>query len=358
MEPVRPAGDATLTGTGVILGTVDYLAPEQAQAASRADARSDLYSLGCTFYYLLTGKAVFGERSSLVEKVAAHAGEPPPSVRDLRPDVPRPIAAVVHKLLAKKPQDRYPSAEALVAALDAAMRPSLLDRWRVSLAAAAAVLLAAVALGGYLVFGPGCGGESAGITTPAPAAKPIPSLGLLDLLLQRKGQKTVRYALVTAGKDEAGGTLDPLRPKELVRLEGKFEAPVQWYLVWIDTSGDVSIQGRSAGPQAEIEVPPEDKKRQHRMLEFGNDPSGVHLLVLVAGQVPPPAGEELLKQSLAGIGRPPNVEDTPSWVRRLRAPQFAVAVPGSSPARYLRDLRERLPRGLELVYVFPLPGER
>jgi hypothetical protein len=117
--------DGSLTSDGAVLGSLDYLAPEQARAAAQADARSDLYSLGCTFYYLLTGKAPFADRVGL-EKIAAHARDLPPSLRQQRPDVPEAVEAVVDKLLAKKPEDRFASADHVIQALDpaAAVQPS------------------------------------------------------------------------------------------------------------------------------------------------------------------------------------------------------------------------------------------
>jgi serine/threonine protein kinase len=110
---------AAHTHAGTTLGTLDYMAPEQARDARRADARSDLYSLGCTFYYLLTGRPPF-EGGSQLDKAMAHALEAPPAVQQVRPDVPQAVADIVHKLLAKQPEDRYASARALVEALDRA----------------------------------------------------------------------------------------------------------------------------------------------------------------------------------------------------------------------------------------------
>jgi formylglycine-generating enzyme required for sulfatase activity/tRNA A-37 threonylcarbamoyl transferase component Bud32 len=100
-------GEATpLTKTGTVIGTPDYLAPEQATNSRAVDIRADLYSLGCTFYYLLTGQPPFAEGTAF-EKLFKHLEHPPTPIQTLRPDVPPEVAAVVHKLLAKKPEDRY-----------------------------------------------------------------------------------------------------------------------------------------------------------------------------------------------------------------------------------------------------------
>src|SRR5262249_1922659 len=79
----------------------------------------DLYSLGCTFYFLLTGEAPFAGRAGL-DKLAAHGRDTPPPLRARRSDVPETALALVEKLLAKQPEDRYPSSRALVEALDTA----------------------------------------------------------------------------------------------------------------------------------------------------------------------------------------------------------------------------------------------
>jgi hypothetical protein len=347
-ESEGPSGDGTLTGSGVVLGTVDFMAPDQAQAASRADARSDLYSLGCTFYYLLSGKVLFGGRTT-IEKLTAHAAEPPPPIRDLRPDVPRAVAAVVHKLLAKKPEDRYPSADALVAALDVAARSALFRRWRLALVAA--VLLAALGVGGFLAFGRGRPADG--------TADRVPTLSQLLFFFQRKGQENMGHqALVRDRKDVPFDLPAAFKPQDGVRLEGRFEAPAQWYLLWVDTNGQVTVQGRSAGPQAEIEVPPRIGGKAHMLPLSEGDPPGVHLLVLVAGSLPSPPGEESLKESLKGIGSPPPALATENCMQLLRGPGAPVPVEGVSPSSYIQSLRSRLPAGLELVYLYPLPAEQ
>jgi WD40 repeat protein/serine/threonine protein kinase len=132
-----PAGmsSTSLTEEGAVMGTPDYMAPEQARDSHSADIRADLYSLGCTFYFLLTGKVPF-PGGSLMDKLFRHQTHPPRSLLDLRPDVRPPVAAVVNRLLAKRPSDRYQTPAALIATLDAVQNPST---------AVAAVPVAAVA---------------------------------------------------------------------------------------------------------------------------------------------------------------------------------------------------------------------
>lgn len=107
----------TLTQDGAVIGTPDYIAPEQLEDAHQADIRADLYSLGCTLYFLLSGRPPFSG-GTLIQKMDRHRWETPPSVDQLRPEVPPGVAAVVRKLMAKKPADRYQTPAELVQALE------------------------------------------------------------------------------------------------------------------------------------------------------------------------------------------------------------------------------------------------
>jgi serine/threonine-protein kinase len=100
----------------VILGTIDYLAPEQAEDSSKVDIRADLYGLGATLYFLLAGHPPF-PGSDVRRKLAAKRTEDPPPIHQLRPDVPEGFSAVVQRLLARAPADRFPTAGAAGAAL-------------------------------------------------------------------------------------------------------------------------------------------------------------------------------------------------------------------------------------------------
>jgi serine/threonine-protein kinase len=114
---------ADLTRVGMMIGTPDYVSPEQIRDSRQVDIRSDLYSLGCTFYHMLTGRGPY-EGLDLREKLLQQQAEDPVPVQDLRPDVPPGVAAVVRKLMQKKPRDRYQDPAEVAAVLRPYLIPS------------------------------------------------------------------------------------------------------------------------------------------------------------------------------------------------------------------------------------------
>jgi len=92
-----------------VLGTADYLAPEQAIDSHQVDARADIYSLGCTLYFALTGHPPFTD-GTLVQRLLAHQTKTPPSVSYERPDIDESLLAILDKMMAKKTADRYQTA--------------------------------------------------------------------------------------------------------------------------------------------------------------------------------------------------------------------------------------------------------
>jgi serine/threonine-protein kinase len=110
-------GNSLVTPHGsVMMGTPDFLAPEQALDFHAADIRADIYSLGCTFYYLLTGRPPF-PGGSLAQKIAKHMQEEPSAIEQLRADVPAAVGKILSRMLAKRLEDRYQTPQDVAEAL-------------------------------------------------------------------------------------------------------------------------------------------------------------------------------------------------------------------------------------------------
>jgi serine/threonine-protein kinase len=108
--------DFRITRDGTTVGTIDYLAPEQARDSALADVRSDIYSLGCTLYHMLAGQPPFPD-GGLGERIYKHLQVAPPDVRDFNGLVPDALWAVLRRMLAKRPEDRYQTPADLLEAL-------------------------------------------------------------------------------------------------------------------------------------------------------------------------------------------------------------------------------------------------
>jgi serine/threonine-protein kinase len=175
-----------MTQTGTVLGTSDYIAPEQAQG-QRVDEHSDVYSLGVVLYELLTSEVPFpGE--NFVAVAMRHINEEPPSVLDKRPDVSPRLDAAVRRAMAKRPEDRFPTMDAFCAELEACLaelqaagtqlarpvvarprrqhRPPRFSAWPLILALV--VLAAAVAVGAVLILRNHNGGTPSGGSSGGP----------------------------------------------------------------------------------------------------------------------------------------------------------------------------------------------
>jgi ABC-type branched-subunit amino acid transport system substrate-binding protein len=146
------AAEAGLTGTGEVVGSLDYMAPEQIRVGP-VDGRADQYSLACVLFECLSGRPPFRHETA-AQTMWAHLQEEPPSVADERPDLPSSLDAAVARGLAKQPDERYPSCGELVASARAALNGAgeavvaaparrSLQRWAWPIAVAGALLLAA-----------------------------------------------------------------------------------------------------------------------------------------------------------------------------------------------------------------------
>lgn len=107
-----------LTESGNVMGTADYMAPEQAKNTHTADTRADIYSLGCSLYFLLTGKVMY-QADSFINKVVAHLEEPIPSLIEACPEASKELDSLFQKMVSKFPEGRYQTIEELLTALEA-----------------------------------------------------------------------------------------------------------------------------------------------------------------------------------------------------------------------------------------------
>jgi serine/threonine protein kinase len=123
---LRDAAGAPSSGEHALMGTPDFLSPEQTKDLRSADIRSDLYSLGCAFYFLLTGQVPY-PGGNVLHKLNRHDREVARPLEELCPEVPKNIARIVRKLMAKNPADRYQTPDELMDALAPHAVPSSLD---------------------------------------------------------------------------------------------------------------------------------------------------------------------------------------------------------------------------------------
>ncbi len=120
VDAANPFGKSTagrLTESGMYMGTIDYMAPEQAEDSHRVDHRADIYSLGCTLYFLLNAREPF-DGATVLKRLMAHMERPAPSLRTTRPEVPASLEAVYQKMMAKSPADRPASMTELISLLE------------------------------------------------------------------------------------------------------------------------------------------------------------------------------------------------------------------------------------------------
>ncbi|HEU4589153.1 MAG TPA: serine/threonine-protein kinase [Gemmatimonadales bacterium] len=119
---IEAAGTATLTRSGIAVGTSSYMSPEQIQAVTDLDRRTDLYSLGCVLYEALAGRPPYQHPNETMV-LQFHLNEPVPDVRAVRPEVPELVAQVIARAMAKNRDERWESAAAMAASLERAAVP-------------------------------------------------------------------------------------------------------------------------------------------------------------------------------------------------------------------------------------------
>lgn len=102
------AGNTSLTQAGCVVGTAEYMSPEQAMDSGQVDHRADIYSLGCTLYFLLTGNPLY-QAPSIMSMLLKHRDAPIPDLAEARPDIPPELAIIFRQMVAKEPEKRYQS---------------------------------------------------------------------------------------------------------------------------------------------------------------------------------------------------------------------------------------------------------
>lgn len=115
--PTPAAAASEMTQAGVLMGTVEFMSPEQALDPKLADARSDIYSLGCTLYYLLNGATPYAGETVMI-KLIAHREDPIPPLAGRQSDIPAAVDALYRKMVAKKPEDRFRSMSEVIRAAE------------------------------------------------------------------------------------------------------------------------------------------------------------------------------------------------------------------------------------------------
>jgi serine/threonine protein kinase len=373
-----PSAGTDLTTTGQVVGTLDYMAPEQASDTHAVDIRADIYSLGCTLYYLLTGQAPYGglEHKHPVKKMQAHLEEPLPPLWQHRPEVPNALVAVWERLAAKDPTARFATPREVAAVLEpftagchlsglctlgdgkaivplpggnpvtrqasarrspAMLSPLRATRGRIALVAAGLVLSAVAFYAGQQW-----------LQTAGPSVSPV--LEDFQLLIVRDGKKKPeRFNLVSEGVVQRPEPRDPLRPKDAFRLEGRFRQATYCYVVWFDTAGAIEVEALSRQPQPGLEYPIPKDADNFQMVN-PDDPKGVHLILVVAGALAPEAGKPLLEDRLrrARLGpapAAPSLDEAPE----LRGAGSRRPADTSPTGRYLQAIKDQLPPGLEAV---------
>jgi tetratricopeptide (TPR) repeat protein/tRNA A-37 threonylcarbamoyl transferase component Bud32 len=224
------ASGATLTQLGTSIGTPAYMAPEQAAGDPDVDARADIYALGCMAYELLASRPPFAERTPQ-RVLAAHMGEAPKPIAELRPDVPAALGDLVMRMLAKDPAQRPQNATEVIAALDSVTSgsgmtalPSVLLHGPAAFRRALLVYLGSVAAVAVIARA-----ATIAIGLPDwvfPGAMLVMALGLPVILFTGLVQRFAHRALTTTPTLTPGGSREP--PGTMATLALKASPHVSW----------------------------------------------------------------------------------------------------------------------------------
>ena len=206
-EGEREAGE--LTRDGIFLGTPDYIAPEQAEDSRTADIRADIYSLGASLYFMVTGEPPF-PGATLIQKLRRQMIEPPPSAMAKRPEVGPGLDALIRRMMARNPAERIQTPTDLIESLDWVMRGG-------TPAGTTTPPASAKGTGSHI---------SLALGAPNPGSGPIPTLGTAGQVRAHTGGihaiavATEGQVLLTGGVDGAIKVWNPAKLKELRAFKG------------------------------------------------------------------------------------------------------------------------------------------
>jgi eukaryotic-like serine/threonine-protein kinase len=256
-----------------VLGTADYLAPEQAIDSHSVDLRADVYSLGCTLYYALAGHPPFTE-GSLVQRLMAHQTKKPPSIRFDRPDAPDDLLELLDKMMAKRPADRYQSAAEVSFALGKWLVQHASDAWRqqnLSLVAAFGGLVASTGESSSQPSKPATtlGSSSATSIAPAEGMAVLASAAAPALVSvttndhsdsDRSDEETADAALASSAASASAEGTEDLTPPPPTRLTAAAMRPLSTKETQsrlkpgrtTSESGPRRAVGQSSGPQSVV----------------------------------------------------------------------------------------------------------
>lgn len=254
------ASTTDLTRDGTVVGTPDYMSPEQSRNSSTVDPRADIYSLGCTLFYLLRGVPPY-DSGTAIDKLIKHQLDPVPDIRQYRPDVPPRLGAVIKKMMAKRPDERFQTADEVArelalytgdAKIDVNSLPALageLDSIP-SLQALEATPAATSPL--QFDFAPAASTPApASATTPpsAPNAQTVP-LPAAPVMASDSGLRSVARPVVRPAAQQSGTQPAPQPSQRSVRILAVQAKPIAKPPADATPSGDVETPTRSRRAEA------------------------------------------------------------------------------------------------------------
>lgn len=296
-----------LTKVGSVMGTPDYIAPEQARDAHSADIRADIYSLGCTLCYLLTGEAPF-TADAIVDTLKAHQQHEPPALQGLRDDVPAELADIVTRMMAKKPDDRFQTPADVATALKpfADRHPTVAQRKKrrnVLLTVAAAFLAPLLLVAGIVIY----------LATDT---------GQIEIDARGIDMPESKIVLLNKGKEYARFNLRSNKKPQTIRA-GEYEIQLE------NAPADVELEVRSKRRDSDEWGDPNPREDKPIVMYRGGG-----LLIRVSRKKPPAAIDQYSSQRKKGIlTSPPSVPQggLPIGTNLIDDPSLEDTQPGQLP---------------------------